>query len=38
MKKVLKWESQVSLEGGLEITYKWIYDQLEKNGRIGNKE
>jgi len=38
LREVLKWEPQVSLEEGLEITYKWIYDQLEKNGRIGNKE
>ncbi len=37
MKRVLKWEPQVSLEEGLEITYKWIYDQLEKNGMIDNK-
>ncbi|MEE9260271.1 MAG: NAD-dependent epimerase/dehydratase family protein [Candidatus Scalindua sediminis] len=37
LREVLKWEPQVSLEEGLEITYKWIYDQLEKNGKIGNK-
>ena len=37
LREVLKWEPQISLEEGLGITYKWIYDQLEKNGRIGNK-
>jgi nucleoside-diphosphate-sugar epimerase len=37
LREVLKWEPQVSLEEGLGITYKWIYDQLEKNGKIGNK-
>jgi nucleoside-diphosphate-sugar epimerase len=37
LREVLKWEPQVSLEEGLEITYKWICDQLKKNGRIGNK-
>ncbi len=37
LREVLKWEPQVSLEEGLGITYKWICDQLEKNGRIDNK-
>jgi GDP-D-mannose 3', 5'-epimerase len=37
LREVLKWEPGVSLEEGLEITYNWIYDQLEKNGRIGNE-
>ena len=37
LREVLKWEPQVSLEEGLGITYKWIHDQLEKNGKIGNK-
>ncbi len=32
LREVFKWEPQISLEEGLEITYKWIYDQLEKNG------
>ncbi len=35
MKKILGWEPQVSLEKGLEITYKWIYEQLVKQGKIG---
>lgn len=34
LRQVLKWEPQVSLERGLALTYKWIYDQLVKEGRI----
>jgi nucleoside-diphosphate-sugar epimerase len=34
IKKVLGWEPKVSLEKGLEATYRWIYDQLAKTGRI----
>ncbi len=34
IRKLLNWEPQVSLEKGLEITYKWIYEQLIKSGRI----
>ncbi|MCM8781618.1 MAG: NAD-dependent epimerase/dehydratase family protein [Candidatus Omnitrophica bacterium] len=30
IKKVLNWEPKVSLEEGLEITYKWIYEQVSK--------
>jgi len=33
-KKVLKWESRISLEKGFEKNYKWIHDQLVKAGRI----
>jgi len=34
LRQVLKWEPQIPLERGLEITYKWIYDQLVETGRI----
>ncbi len=34
LRKVLKWEPQVSLEKGLETTYKWIYEQLVKSEKI----
>lgn len=34
LRKVLGWEPQVSLEGGLTRTYWWIYDQLVRTGRI----
>jgi len=34
LKQVLGWEPKVSLEGGLEITYKWIESQLKKAGRV----
>jgi len=29
LKKILKWEPQISLEKGLEITYNWIDNQLK---------
>lgn len=32
--QVLKWQPEVPLERGLEMTYKWIRNQLVKNGRI----
>jgi len=38
LREVLKWEPQVSLEEGLERTYKWIYEQLVKSGRITLQE
>ena len=28
IKKLLSWEPSISLKNGLEITYKWIYDQI----------
>jgi GDP-D-mannose 3',5'-epimerase len=28
----LGWQPQVSLEQGLEVTYRWIYEQLVRNG------
>ena len=31
---VLGWEPSISLEVGLEITYKWIEDELRKAGRV----
>src|ERR1700688_3506256 len=34
LKQVLGWEPKVSLEAGLEITYKWIESHLKKAGRV----
>ncbi|KAF0135187.1 MAG: NAD-dependent epimerase/dehydratase [Candidatus Saganbacteria bacterium] len=34
LSKILNWEPQISLEEGLEKTYRWIYTQLAKNGKI----
>jgi nucleoside-diphosphate-sugar epimerase len=34
LRKVLKWEPQVSLEEGLARTYRWIEGELVKHGRI----
>ena len=34
LKKVLEWEPSISLETGLEVTYKWIEAELIKSGRI----
>lgn len=34
LREVLNWEPRVSLEEGLELTYKWIYDQMVTAGRI----
>jgi GDP-D-mannose 3',5'-epimerase len=34
MKATLKWEPSVSLEKGLEITYRWIEQQLRIAGRL----
>jgi GDP-D-mannose 3', 5'-epimerase len=31
---VLGWEPSVSLESGLEITYRWIESELQKDGRL----
>ena len=28
IKKLLSWEPSISLKKGLEVTYKWIYDQI----------
>jgi nucleoside-diphosphate-sugar epimerase len=34
LRRVLGWVPQVSLERGLEKTYRWIHDQLRAQGRI----
>lgn len=34
LREVLKWEPQISLEKGLDITYKWIEGQLARQGRL----
>ncbi len=34
LREVLNWEPQVSLEVGLERTYRWIEEQLRVNGRL----
>jgi GDP-D-mannose 3', 5'-epimerase len=36
MKSALKWEPCVSLETGLEITYRWIEQQLDRSGRLAS--
>lgn len=36
LKEVLGWEAKVSLEEGLERTYRWIYEQLLGTGKICN--
>lgn len=34
LRKVLHWEPSATLEYGLEITYKWIWEQLRRAGRL----
>ncbi|HEY2457170.1 MAG TPA: NAD-dependent epimerase/dehydratase family protein [Candidatus Acidoferrum sp.] len=34
LKQVLGWEPSISLETGLEVTYKWIESQLKEEGRV----
>jgi len=38
LNRVLGWEPSIKLETGLEVTYKWIYDELRKSGRIPKSE
>jgi len=34
LREVLHWEPTIALEYGLEITYKWIWEQLRHAGRL----
>ncbi len=34
LNQVLGWQPSISLEQGLEVTYKWIAGELQKTGRI----
>ncbi len=34
LRQVLGWVPQISLERGLELTYRWIHDRLAAEGRI----
>jgi GDP-D-mannose 3',5'-epimerase len=34
LKQVLGWEPTISLELGLEVTYKWIEAELRKTGHL----
>jgi GDP-D-mannose 3', 5'-epimerase len=38
LKKVLGWEPSISLEVGLEVTYKWIEAELRKTGRLQSRD
>jgi nucleoside-diphosphate-sugar epimerase len=38
LREVLNWEPRITLEDGLERTYRWIYDQLARSGRIRSPE
>jgi nucleoside-diphosphate-sugar epimerase len=37
LNQVLGWEPSISLEAGLEITYKWIEGELKKAGRVSSQ-
>jgi len=32
--QVLGWEPSISLETGLEVTYRWIEDELKRSDRL----
>jgi nucleoside-diphosphate-sugar epimerase len=34
LRQVMDWEPQITLEDGLERTYRWIHEQLVRTGRI----
>jgi GDP-D-mannose 3', 5'-epimerase len=34
LQKVLGWQPSISLEAGLEVTYKWIESQLKQTGQL----
>jgi nucleoside-diphosphate-sugar epimerase len=34
LKTVLGWEPSISLEAGLDVTYKWVEAELKKAGRL----
>ena len=38
LRRVLKWEPQVTLEQGLERTYRWIESQLAERGLVAQAE
>jgi GDP-D-mannose 3',5'-epimerase len=38
LNRVLGWEPSIGLETGLEVTYKWINNELRKSGRIAESE
>lgn len=38
LREVLRWEPTISLEEGMERTYRWIYDQLAQTGRLRSAE
>lgn len=37
-RKVLKWEPSIPLRVGLDMTYRWIHDQMTAQGRISQLE